>query len=56
MKYLGLLGAVGAAVLAATPAGPACALAADSFKGKRVKIIAAWPGGALRSLTDLLRR
>ncbi len=34
VKYLGLLGAIGAALLAAAPAGPAPV--ADSYKDKRV--------------------
>ena len=50
MKYLGLLGAIGAAVPAAIAAGPASV--AGFYKEKRVRIIAAWPGGALGGLTD----
>ncbi len=43
MKYLGLLGAVGAALLAAASAGPAAV--ADSYKDKRVRIIVGGPPG-----------
>ncbi len=46
MKYLGLLGAVGAAVVAAVRAGPASV--ADFYKDKRVKIIVGRGGGVGR--------
>ncbi len=45
MKYLGLLGAIGAALLAAAPAGPVVAAMADFYEDKRVKIIVGGPPG-----------
>ena len=46
MKYLGLLGAIGAAALVTMPAGPAVsASVADFYKDKRIKIIIGWPPG-----------
>ncbi len=43
-KYLALLGAIGAAVVAAVPA-PASASVADSYEDKRVRIIGGGPPG-----------